>query len=110
MMTREEFLDYLSKHAPDMKIGKARELADIFHSYRAAKISAEDTIGILSESVIDLDDNGNLPEHLVDHKVPAVRMALKNVQYIHGIIVCGTGTSMEQFMERMNEEAARKRQ
>jgi hypothetical protein len=109
-MTREEFFDYLSKHAPDMKIGKARELADMFHNYRAAKISAEDTIGILSESVIGIDENGNLPEHLVDHAVPAVRMALKNVQYIHGMIVCGHGTSMEQFMERMNEEASRKKQ
>lgn len=109
-MTREEFLNYLSEHAPDMKIGKAKELADIFHNYRAAKISAEDTIGILSESVIGIDGNGNLPEHLIDHKLPAVRLALKNVQYIHGMIVCGHGTSMEEFMERMNEEAIRKRQ
>ncbi len=78
----------LSRHAPDMKLAEAQSMAAHHGETFAKMMDHSKAIAILSETILGLGANGEIPSELCNQR-PSVSWAIKHVQYCHSEWVCG---------------------
>lgn len=104
-------LDFLVKNAPKAPLQESVYLAKRIRSLVRSEYYLKCTLAILSDTVIKLEGNGEIPKLLSDKYKDnkAVMSCLKQIQYCNAWVVCGlVSDAMEKLIEERNEECSRK--
>lgn len=103
LIDKDILLDFFIKFAPDAPIKKCMYYADKYGGDIKEIYFLKEALAILSEEVIGLSKQGDIPDNL-KLKRPSVLWALGKMQEAHGWVTCGPSEGMKTLLERIDKE------
>jgi hypothetical protein len=102
MRTTEDVLRFLAKHAPDMNLGSAMELAEAFGCVVVDGMLDAEALAVLTEAELGFNANGEFPKK---DRPDGVAWAMQRAQYRHAWVVC---SPVSGAMAKLVEETGRR--